>query len=99
MRLPDYLARNEITQTEFAQALGCSQALVSRWVSGESPPPERCLQIEEVTNHDVLCEDLRPDLPWYILRSYRSGSAAPHKSRLVYHAAQAIKPPPAELAA
>ena len=39
------------------------------WLSGERRiPAEHCPAIERETHHAVVCEDLRPDVDWAVLR-------------------------------
>jgi DNA-binding transcriptional regulator YdaS (Cro superfamily) len=52
-----------------ATNLDVSPQAVSFWRSGERRvPAEQCPAIERLTNHLVRCEDLRPDVPWDVLR-------------------------------
>lgn len=67
------------SQTAMAAALGVKQPTISEWLRGERPvPAERCPQIERETRERgdaVLCEDLRPDVAWGVVRS--NGIAEP----------------------
>lgn len=45
-----------------ARAIGVSQPIMARWVSGEEIPENRCRQIERATGGAVTCEEMRPDL-------------------------------------
>lgn len=66
-----------------AAALGIKQPTVSEWLRGERQvPAERCLDIERLTRlraadaadlKPVLCEELRPDLDWGVVR--KNGNA------------------------
>ncbi len=61
------------SQTEMAAALGITQPTVSEWLHGvRQVPVERCLQIEEATGGAMRCEELRPDIPWGVLRKRRA---------------------------
>jgi DNA-binding transcriptional regulator YdaS (Cro superfamily) len=53
------------SQTALAAKLGRQKAAVSRWLA-ERVPAEVCPEIERLTG--VRCEDLRPDVPWGVLR-------------------------------
>lgn len=51
------------SQQLLADALGCSQSLVSHWVNGRKTiTAERAKQIEEATLGTILRHELRPDL-------------------------------------
>ena len=45
-----------------ARAIGVSQPIMARWVSGEEIPENRARQIERATGGAVTCEEMRPDL-------------------------------------
>lgn len=63
MVLERYLKRNGITQQEFAHRLGCSQSLVSQWISGAVALSGRwAVKIERVTEGGLLRQDLLPEL-------------------------------------
>lgn len=61
-----------------ADALRVTPGRVSQWGSKGRVPMERCFQIEKLSRaiaaqrHDerlvVVCEDLRPDLEWQVVR-------------------------------
>lgn len=50
---------------DFASAVGVSPQFVSQ-IKGKDRrwPTERCPDVEKVTNGEVTCEELRPDLNW-----------------------------------
>lgn len=49
-------------QAHLARLLGVAPPTVSQWASGIRPvPPERCVEIERVTNGLVTRRHLRPD--------------------------------------
>lgn len=53
-----------------ASALGLSQVIVSQWKTGvKQVPAEHCPRIEAATHGAVRCEDLRPDVPWSVIRT------------------------------
>lgn len=55
--------------THLAKLLDVKPPTVSQWLSASRPiPAERCVQIEEVTDGQVRCEELRPDVNWSYLR-------------------------------
>lgn len=52
-----------------ARHLGVAPPSVHQWASGARQiPAERCPQIERVTQGEVTCEELRPDVDWAYLR-------------------------------
>ena len=52
-----------------AELVGVTPAMVYHWANGrERVAAERCPIIEAVTGHAVRCEQLRPDVPWHVLR-------------------------------
>lgn len=62
------------SQAELARLLGVTPSAVSQWRLGVCQvPAERCLAIEQATGGAVRCEDLRPDIPWGVVR----GQSAP----------------------
>lgn len=60
------------SQAAMATVLGVKQPTISEWLTGDRKvPAERCPVIERETllRGDVVrCEDLRPDVPWGVLR-------------------------------
>lgn len=68
MVLPKYLKKHGLTQEEFATRLGCSQSLVSQWLSGSTNiTPQWALEIERVTKRStpeeyVRRQDVLPEL-------------------------------------
>lgn len=73
MKLSDYFATERGAQARLAKALEIPAPLLSAWAS-EDPekqrrvPAERCPAIERATSGAVRCEDMRPDVPWDVLR-------------------------------
>ncbi len=58
MRLQDYLSKNEILHTDFANEIGVSQAAVSRYSNGKRiPQPQIINRIEAATNGLVTWAD------------------------------------------
>lgn len=63
MVLEKYLRTHGITQKEFAGRLGCSQGLVSQWITGETKMTNAwALKIERATKREVNRQDLLPEL-------------------------------------
>ena len=60
------------SQAAMATALGVSRAAVSQWMFADRRvPAEHCPTIERLTRErgePVMCEELRPDIPWGVLR-------------------------------
>jgi len=53
-----------------ARLLGVAPPTVSQWASGVRPiPAERCPEIERATGGVVICEELRPDVDWQVIRA------------------------------
>ena len=57
-------------QAALAKALGYKDRRnVWPWFNqGAQVPADRCPEIERLTGGAVRCEDLRPDIPWSVLR-------------------------------
>lgn len=57
-----------------AEAFGVSDMTVHWWRKGERDgkpvkfPAELCPRAEQLTSGKVRCEELRPDVPWSVLR-------------------------------
>lgn len=50
-------------QTNLAAAIGVTASFVNQWVAGVRPvPATRCQAIEDATQGQVSCADLRPDV-------------------------------------
>lgn len=50
-----------------AHALGLERGVVNHWK--RRVPAEWCPEIERITDGQVRCEELRPDVSWGVLRS------------------------------
>ena len=56
--------------TKLAALLGVHPVVVYEWRTGKRPVPfERCITIDRLTNGQIRCEDLRPDIDWGYLRA------------------------------
>jgi DNA-binding transcriptional regulator YdaS (Cro superfamily) len=67
------------SQTALADLLGVSKGAVSQWKdAGRRVPAEYCPLIERATRErgtPVLCEELRPDIAWDVLREQAAPEA------------------------
>lgn len=55
-----------------AKALGVQPPSISDWITGKKQvPAERCPSIEQFTDRQVTCEEMRPDVDWAYLRNSR----------------------------
>ncbi|WP_295379606.1 YdaS family helix-turn-helix protein [uncultured Pseudacidovorax sp.] len=73
MTLSEYFATARGVQKRLAQALDIPSPLLSAWASNDPRtrrrvPAERCPAIERATAGQVTCEEMRPDVPWDVLR-------------------------------
>jgi len=58
------------SQVALSKELHVSKALVSLWVNGASRvAAQHCPLIERLTDGQVRCEELRPDIQWGLLRA------------------------------
>ena len=58
-----YLEKTGLTQRQFAHLVGCSQSLVSQWLSGTvQMTAEKAIKIERCTRQKLRRQDLLPDL-------------------------------------
>lgn len=71
MKLSDYFeSQPRGTAIRLTKAIGAFSSDMSSWSMGKRPvPAERCPTIERATGGLVRCEDLRPDVEWYVLRN------------------------------
>lgn len=73
------------SQAAMALALGVSRAAVSQWMfTDRRVPAEHCPAIERLTRErgDVVrCEELRPDIPWGVLREQATPEPAGEGAR------------------
>lgn len=65
MKIKDYLSRNNMSQSEFAEIIGCSPAAVSRWVSEgkhhQKPSRKMFETIARKTRNKVRYSDIYDD--------------------------------------
>lgn len=65
MKLQEYVAQLG-SQAKLARTLGVPAVLISQWANQKRPVPlDRCVQIEQATDGQVTCEELRPDKAGY----------------------------------
>lgn len=48
--------------TALANALNIRQSAVSNWIARGAVSSNKCLLIEQITNGEVKCHELRPDI-------------------------------------
>ncbi|WP_027390550.1 transcriptional regulator [Chrysiogenes arsenatis] len=53
------------SKSALARLLDISPAAISQW---DKVPLPHCFTIEKITNGQVRCEELRPDIDWSVLR-------------------------------
>ena len=64
-------------QAALAKHLGVTPGAVYQWCTGKRPiPAERCPDIEQATEGQVRCEELRHDIAWDVLLNRRRSAAA-----------------------
>lgn len=84
------------SQAAMASALGVKQPTISEWLRGDRQvPAERCPIIERETRargQPVLCEELRPDIAWGVLREQVAPTADGNASADAERAAAADRP-------
>jgi len=58
------------SQTKLASLLGVACSTVNQWLYGVRPiPSKHCPEIEKITEGQIVCESLRPDIDWAYLRN------------------------------
>ena len=63
-----------------AELLGVTKGAVGQWkLEGRRVPAEHCPSIERQTGGKVLCEHLRPDVDWAVVRGKSSEPACPSR--------------------
>lgn len=57
------------SQDQLAKACDLTQAAISQYSTGlKRPSAEVAIRIEEATNGVVRAEEIRPDIPWHVIR-------------------------------
>jgi DNA-binding transcriptional regulator YdaS (Cro superfamily) len=57
------------SQDQLAKAVDLTQAAISQYVKGSKrPSAEVAIRIEAATQGKVRAEDVRPDVPWHVIR-------------------------------
>lgn len=61
MKLPEWLAANDVTMVAFAKTVGVTPSAVSRWCSGELfPATDKLVRIRRATMGAVSADDFMP---------------------------------------
>ncbi|MCG8994225.1 transcriptional regulator [Laribacter hongkongensis] len=61
---------------ELGKHLNRTKGAVHQWtLPGRQVPAEHCPDIERISNGLVLCEQLRPDVSWWVVRRKRRKSS------------------------
>lgn len=70
MKLKDFLNKEgRGSSAALARKINVPPVLITQWKKGiQRVPADKCLLIECATNRQVRCEDLRPDIPWFVIR-------------------------------
>lgn len=55
-------------RSQLADALRCGVTALGNW-KRRGVPAERCPTIERITERQVTCEEMRPDVEWHVLRT------------------------------
>jgi len=70
MNLRTYIDQKRGQASLLGRLMNVSPVLISQWANGHRPiPAERCPEIERATGGAVICEDLRPDVDWQVIRA------------------------------
>ncbi len=66
MKLLEYISKQRGLANRLAESIDVPPVLISQWANQKrSVPLDRCVQIEQATEGQVTCEELRPDKAWY----------------------------------
>lgn len=57
--------------TIVAASLGITSQAISLWASKNKIPAERCPELELLSQGTIKCEEMRPDVKWWVLREKR----------------------------
>ena len=70
MTLTEYLkSAGRGSASRLAKSINVSPVLITQWKNNVQRVPEnKCLKIEAATDGKVRCEDLRPDVAWFVIR-------------------------------
>jgi DNA-binding transcriptional regulator YdaS (Cro superfamily) len=60
------------SQTALAKKLGMPKQNVHAWLSRGNIPAEWVPRIEAATDGMVRAEELRPDIPWHVIRANKA---------------------------
>jgi DNA-binding transcriptional regulator YdaS (Cro superfamily) len=78
MNLPNWLEKERGRTLALARMLGRAGATVSEWSTGRKSIPVRYAPtIERLTNGEVTCEEMCPDVEWHVLRDGPRSMNAP----------------------
>lgn len=63
------------SQAKLAQAIGTTQTAISQFASGSKrPSAETAIRVEMATRGMVRAEEIRPDIPWHVIRGKRKAA-------------------------
>lgn len=86
MKLADYLAKRQISQSTLAKLLGVTPGRVWQWLNGEQVTPKHCPEIEKWSNREVTCEELNDTVDWkYVRESAQSIADSEFQGNGVLH--------------
>lgn len=70
MKLEEFLIQDgKGAGSRLARKINVPNVLISQWKKGiQRVPADKCLLIEAATDRKVKCEDLRPDVAWFVIR-------------------------------
>lgn len=69
MKLKDYFKTRPGARTQLAEAVGVRPVYLSQLAGGHgNASAELAIAIEKATSGQVSCEDIRPDVEWWVLR-------------------------------
>lgn len=61
------------SQEQLAKAVELTQAAISQYVTGNKrPSAEVAIRIEAATDGKVRAEEVRPDVPWHVIRGTKA---------------------------
>lgn len=70
MKLQEFLEKEgRGASVTLARKINVPPVLITQWKKGvQRVPADKCLLIEAATNGVVRCEELRPDISWFVIR-------------------------------